>query len=296
MKSSEKHIQSRMEGHYTMDGAGVRLLRVFGGQNTFERTDPFLLMDYFGSSIPEEYEKGFPWHPHRGIETVTFQIKGRTDHEDSNGNRGIIRSGDVQDMIAGSGIFHEEMPKVENESSMDRDVLGLQLWINTPSKLKMMKPLYAFHSANSMGRVKTDGGSLINVIAGNFEGTPGPFSSPYDLGLTYFHMKIKKGDTISLTGLDGQRSILFGYSGKVRVSDEIIEERVATALSVEGDYVEITGISDESDVIFISGNPTYEHIEWYGPIVMNSKEEVNEALKDLRNGTFVREKEPTITS
>lgn len=294
MKPTEKHIEAHMAGHYTTDGAGVRLLRVFGGPNTFDKTDPFLLMDYFGSSKPEEYEKGFPWHPHRGIETVTFQIKGKTDHEDSNGNRGTIGSGDVQDMIAGSGIFHEEMPGVESESSMDRDVLGLQLWINTPSRLKMMKPVYNFYKSSSMGQIHTDGGSTIHIISGNYEGTPGPFTSPYDLGLSYYHMRIRKGDTVSVGNLDDQRSIMFGYKGRVKASGEMIDERNATIFSIEGNYVELEGISDESDVIFISGNPTYEHIEWYGPVVMNTREEINQALLDLRTGNFVREKEPII--
>lgn len=294
MKPIGKQIDTQMAGHYTTDGAGVRLLRVFGGQNTFEKTDPFLLMDYFGSSKPEEYEKGFPWHPHRGIETVTFQIKGRTDHQDSNGNKGTIASGDVQDMIAGSGIYHEEMPGVENVSSLDKDVLGLQLWINTPARLKMMKPIYNFYTSGSMGHMRTDGGSTVQVIAGNFEGIPGPFTSPYDLGLSYYHMKIRKGDTMSIGNLDGQRSIMFGYKGSVKSAGQIIDEKVATIYTMEGNYVEIEGMSNESDVIFIAGNPTHDHIEWYGPIVMNSREEINQALMDLRNNNFVREKEPLI--
>lgn len=294
MKPTEKHIDARMAGHYTIDGAGVRLLRVFGGPNTFDKTDPFLLMDYFGSSKPEEYEKGFPWHPHRGIETITFQIKGKTDHEDSNGNKGTIGSGDVQDMIAGSGIFHEEMPGVESTPSMDKGVLGLQLWVNTPARLKMMKPVYNFYKSSSMGQVHTDGGSAIHIISGNYEGTPGPFTSPYDLGLSYYHMQIRKSDTVSVSNLDGQRSIMFGYKGRVKASGEVIDERNATIFSIEGNYVELEGISDESDIMFISGNPTYEHIEWYGPVVMNTREEINQALLDLRTGNFVRETQPII--
>ena len=294
MKNTFKAIESRIGGQYTTDGAGVRLLRVFGGPTTFQKTDPFLLMDYFGSSNPREYEKGFPWHPHRGIETITFQIKGKTNHEDSNGNRGAIHSGDVQDMISGSGIFHEEMPDIENESSLDKEVLGLQLWLNTPSNFKMAKPRYASYGSKGRERIVTDGGSKIDIIAGKIGDAIGSFVSPYRLNLSYFHIHLRSGDSITLDNLEGQRSIMFAYTGNVNIGIENIRERTATVFSIEGQSVQIDGLSKDSDLIFISGQPTYEHIEWYGPIVMNTRDQLREAINDLSSGSFVREKDPEI--
>ncbi len=294
-----KTVDSIMKGAYTMDGAGVRLLRVFGGPGTFQKTDPFLLLDYFGSSIPSEYEKGFPWHPHRGIETFTYQIKGKTSHEDSNGNKGTIYPGEVQDMSAGSGIFHEEMPTYitdnANEKTFDKTVLGLQLWINTPSARKMKTPEYKHYSSPEFPVYHTDGGSAISILSGRIGDTEGPYHSKYDLNLTYLHMHIKKDDFFELNNLDGNRIIMFNYSGLLNVQGSTeMKEKMAYLLSVSGDRVLIEGGDSDSDVILIGGRPTDEHIEWYGPIVMNTREQLNEAIMDLNNGTFVREKEPII--
>ncbi|MCL4319841.1 MAG: pirin family protein [Candidatus Thermoplasmatota archaeon] len=298
MNIKSKSIEAEMSGNYTIDGAGVRLLRVFGGPSTFEYTDPFLLLDYFGSSEPSEYEKGFPWHPHRGIETITYQVKGKTDHEDSNGNKGTIYPGDVQDMSAGSGIFHQEMPaslnmKGSNDKNFDRTVLGLQLWVNTPAERKMKTPEYAYYKSSDIPQYKTDNGSIVKVFAGEFGDATGPYRSPYDLSLHYYHIRIKEGDSIELSNLERKRAIMFNFSGNVRINGETeMTERKAFIFSRNGDYIEIKGRERESDIMFIAGNPTDEHIEWYGPVVMNTREQLNEALKDLRNGTFVREKEP----
>ena len=298
MGIKSKSIEAEMSGHYTIDGAGVKLLRVFGGPSTFEYTDPFLLLDYFGSSEPSEYEKGFPWHPHRGIETITYQIKGKTDHEDSNGNKGTIFPGDVQDMSAGSGIFHQEMPtslsmKGSDDKKLDTTVLGLQLWVNTPAERKMKTPEYAYYKALDIPEYKTDAGSVVRVFAGDFGDAAGPYKSAYDLGLDYYHIRIKKGDTIELSELEGKRAIMFNFSGNVRINGETeMTERKAFIFSRAGEFIEIKGREKESDIMFIAGNPTNEHIEWYGPVVMNTREQLNEAMRDLRNGTFVREKEP----
>ena len=300
MNIRTKNIEAEMSGHYSIDGAGVKLLRVFGGPSTFEYTDPFLLLDYFGSSIPAEYEKGFPWHPHRGIETITYQARGKTDHEDSNGNKGTIYPGDFQDMSSGSGIFHEEMPshlEPENKDfkNIDSTVLGLQLWVNTPAERKMKTPEYSYYKSTDIPEYKTDMGSTVRVFAGEIGDAKGPFGSKYGLDLHYFHIKLKEGDKLELSNLDRKRAIMFNFSGNLKINNETeMAEKKAFIFAKNGEYIEVKGRTRESDVVLIAGNPTNEHIEWYGPVVMNTRDQLNEALSHLRNGTFEREKEPLI--
>ena len=270
MVKGTKNTEAEISGHYTMDGAGVRLLRVFGGPSSFKYTDPFLLLDYFGSSIPSEYEKGFPWHPHRGIETITYQIKGRTDHEDSNGNKGTIFPGDVQDMSSGSGIFHEEMPSYferDKNNEFSRSVLGLQLWINTPADRKMKTPQYAYNKGSSIPEYRTDSGSRIRIFAGTIDDVTGPFRSPYDLGLNYFHIRIGEGEKIELNEMEGKRAIIFNFSGNVKVqNDTEVVEKKALIFDRDGGRIIMEGRAKESDLILVAGNPTDEPIEWYGPV------------------------------
>ncbi|MGP6239323.1 pirin family protein [Cuniculiplasma sp. SKW4] len=298
MSYHEKEVEVEIRGGYTMDGAGVKLFRVFGGKYTFPRTDPFLLMDYFGSNDPVEYEKGFPWHPHRGIETVTYQIKGNTSHEDSNGNRGRIFPGDIQSMSAGSGIYHEEMPGPSKNTSgeiLSQEVLGVQLWVNIPSRKKMSTPAYAYHKSSGIPEISEGNHTKIRVVSGKFEDVTGPYESFTAKGITYIHMKIGKDEEFTLSGYEGKRVIVFCFSGSVRIGEEAnLEERNSYSLSVSGDWFNIKGINEESDLIIIGGEPTGENIEWYGPIVMSTKEEISEAIRDLNTGTFVKSREPII--
>lgn len=298
MSYHEKEVEVEIRGGYTRDGAGVKLFRVFGGKYTFSRTDPFLLMDYFGSNDPAEYEKGFPWHPHRGIETVTYQIRGITSHEDSNGNKGRIFPGDVQSMSAGSGIYHEEMPGPSRNKSgeiLSQEVLGVQLWINIPARKKMSTPAYAYHKSSSIPEITKGNHTKIRVVSGKFEDVSGPYRSFTANGITYLHMKIGKDDEFTLRGYEGRRVLVFCFSGSVKIGEDgILEERNSYALSVTGDWFNVAGIKEESDLIIMGGEPTEENIEWYGPIVMSNKDEISEAIRDLNTGTFVRSREPII--
>lgn len=190
-------ISKIIKGHYTVDGAGVKLYRVFGGVSAAYTTDPFLLLDFFGSDNPSDYIQGFPWYPHRGIETVTYILEGKVEHEDSEGNRGVIYPGDAQWMTAGSGIFHQEMPKPLSQN--DRGILqskiitnsniGLQLWINLPSDKKMTKPVYRDVKSNHVPTVEVDGGK-VKVIAGEFAGAKGPVVTGEDVDPSYLDISL----------------------------------------------------------------------------------------------------------
>ena len=298
MSLNEKIIETEIRGGYTSDGAGVRLFRVFGGKYTFPRTDPFLLMDYFGSGNPAEYEAGFPWHPHRGIETLTYQIRGVTDHEDSNGNSGRIFPGDVQSMSAGSGIYHQEMPGPSRNGDgkiLSQEVLGVQLWINIPHARKMSTPAYAYHKSSSIPEIRKGNLTQVRVVSGSVEDATGPYESTNYQGISYIHMKIGSGDEFHLRGYEGKRVVVFCFSGSARIGkDHVLGERNSFSLSVSGDSFAVHGMANESDLIIIGGKPTGENIEWYGPIVMATREEINEAISDLNSGRFVRSREPLV--
>ncbi len=298
MQIHNKTVEAEIKGGYTADGAGVKLFRVFGGKYTFRKTDPFLLLDYFGSSIPSEYEAGFPWHPHRGIETLTYQIRGMTSHEDSNGNKGKIFPGDIQAMSAGSGIYHEEMPgpyKKDTEDVFSTEVLGLQLWINIPHEKKMSTPAYSYYKSKDIPVIRRGNSTSIRVIAGKAEDVEGPYESITSHGISYIHMNMGEGEEFTLRGYEGKRVIIFCFSGSVRMGESLkLEEKRSFVMSVEGDSFNLTGLGKVNDIIVIAGKPTGENIEWYGPIVMSTREEIAEAISDLNSGNFVREREPHI--
>ncbi|BBD71678.1 hypothetical protein HS1genome_0067 [Sulfodiicoccus acidiphilus] len=285
-----------------MDGAGVKLYRVFGGMDTVSLTDPFLLLDFFGSNDPREYEAGFPWHPHRGIETVTYLMEGKVEHEDSEGNKGVLYPGDLQWMTAGSGIFHQEMPKPISEgdrgllqtSVMNTTVKGLQLWINLPATKKMTTPVYRDVRRNHAPKVEFDGGE-VTVVAGEAMGVEGPVKAGVAVDPTYLEVKlrpeseasfkVKRGYTVLVYIVEGKGK--FDPSSKTSIPDGYL------VIYEDGDEVRV---STEKGVHFIllSGRPLNEPVYWYGPIVMNTEEQIVEALADLRRGTFVREKHPIV--
>lgn len=277
-----------MKGKTTIDGAGVKLYRVFGGPITAELTDPFLLLDFFGSSNPEDYMAGFPWHPHRGIETVTLLYKGKVDHEDSEGNRGVICPGQAQWMTAGSGIFHQEMPK-----PMDRafdypfdsnTVSGLQLWVNLPANMKMADPVY--RDVREIPKEEFDFGT-VQVLAGNYKGLEGPVRIKSPVDPSYYDLELRGDFRASFK--DGYTVLVYVVEGRVkaqRVGPSIPAGNLIV-FSRSGDEVELSG---EGRVIVLAGKPLYEPIAWYGPIVMNTEEQILEALEDLRRGTFIKKK------
>ncbi len=282
MSGSATEITRVLEGRSTIEGAGVRLLRVFGFHET-ELTDPFLLLDHFGSGDPQDYVAGFPWHPHRGIETVTYMIDGVVAHGDSLGNEGVISSGDVQWMTAGSGIIHQEMPQ-----PFEGVMRGLQLWVNLPAAQKMTTPRYRGITAEQVPEVTLDG-IRFKVVAGEIGGTSGPVSD-LAIGPTYLDVTAPPGASCRLP-VDGSHTT-FAY---VFEGDGYFDEGhtrpirlTQLALLAGGDHVFFSAGSQGLRFILVSGRPLREPLAWRGPIVMNTEEELDQAFREYREGTFIR--------
>jgi quercetin 2,3-dioxygenase len=278
-----------IEPIYVIEGAGVLLRRNIATQ-TLDYLDPFLLFDHFGSENPEDYMAGFPMHPHRGIETVTYMLNGRVDHKDSMGNSGSIGKGDVQWMTAGSGILHEEMPKEPEEGILE----GFQLWVNLSSSLKMTEPHYRGLTSSQIPEVKRDDGITVKIIAGEFGGVEGAvkeiFADPTYLDVTilagaFFEQPVKQGNTAFAYVFEGE-----GIFGDFKLDSLDNGKSVsATRLLIfaDGDLVKAYA-KDHVRFLLISGKPLNEPIARYGPFVMNTPEEIKQALKELQNGTFVK--------
>ncbi|MEM4769113.1 MAG: pirin family protein [Saccharolobus sp.] len=271
-------------GHYTIDGAGVKLYRVFGGPKIAEITDPFLLLDHFGSKDPKDYIAGFPWHPHRGIETVTYMLKGRVKHGDSTGISGVIESGDIQWMTAGGGIFHEEMPQV----NADGELWGFQLWVNLPSKQKMMKPRYKNLKGKNIPEITLDNGTKVKVIAGQVGDIQGPIKD-LAVDVEYLEVTVPPESSFIHTVKDGYTALAYVIEGE-GLFDEVTraKSKELVIFNREGGLVNIKAKDKPLKLLFLSGMPLGEPIAWYGPIVMNYDYEIMEALEDLRKGTFVK--------
>jgi len=280
----------------TLEGAGVRLKRVFGFGNT-DLFDPFLLLDDFRSDNPAHYMKGFPWHPHRGIETITYVIDGQVEHGDSLGNSGVISSGDIQWMTAGSGIIHQEMPKGDENGRMG----GFQLWANLPAADKMTQPKYRDVTHDQIPEVLLDNGTTIRIICGKAYGKQGPvqdiFIDPSYLdinipGEQVFRHPIQKGHTVFAYVIDGQGH--FGSetiknqdnSQDIETSDMISNETLV--LFSDGDQVVVSTRNDALRFLLISGKPLREPVAWQGPIVMNTQEELRLAFEEYQAGTFIK--------
>ncbi len=267
----------------TSDGAGVKLRRVFGfhEEGLF---DPFLLLDFFGSDNPNDFIAGFPWHPHRGIETVTYMLEGAAEHQDSMGNKGVIRSGDVQWMTAGSGIIHQEMPKAVNGR-----MYGFQLWSNLPKSHKMMPPRYQDIPASAIPEVLTENGVLIKIVAGEFNGVAGPvreiISDP-----VYFDVSVPAGTTFSVPVNSGHTVFAFVFEGEAGFgegSGGFVGEGKLAKL-VDGDAVEVVTGEKAVRFLLVAGKPLGEPVAWRGPIVMNTEAELDVAFREFRMGTFIK--------
>jgi redox-sensitive bicupin YhaK (pirin superfamily) len=281
--SATRKIKRILERKATIEGAGVHLKRVFG-YNEVPMFDPFLLLDDFGSANPADYIAGFPWHPHRGIETITYMLEGIVEHGDSLGNKGVIRSGDIQWMTAGSGIIHQEMPQ-----AYDGAMRGFQLWLNLPAAKKMMKPRYRDVTKEKVVEVSQAGGTRIKIISGEVDGVKGPVrdivvdQEYLDVSLGSegrFTRKTKKGHTVFAYVIAG--SGWLEPSRKQRVADgEIV-------LFGDGDSVDIAASADGLRFLFVAGEPLGEPVAWYGPIVMNTDEEIQLAFREYQDGTFIK--------
>ncbi|WP_231038590.1 pirin family protein [Pectinatus haikarae] len=276
----ERQIKQKVVGEKAVDGAGVRLVRVLGN-NTIRNFDPFLMLDSFDSVKPEDYTAGFPMHPHRGIETITYLIKGKIDHEDSLGNKGVIREGECQWMTAGSGILHQEMPR-----ESDR-MLGFQLWLNLPQKNKMTEPAYMSITKDMITRTKA-GSAEIAVLSGSFGGKKGVL--PKYIPASIYDIILPKNEVIKLPTKQDENVFVFTILGDIFAAGEHIAEKTAV-LFKDGDYVNITAPA-ENDVrfIFFSAKALNESVAWGGPIVMNTKEELAEAFSELNEGIFIKHK------
>jgi redox-sensitive bicupin YhaK (pirin superfamily) len=266
----------------TMEGAGVRLKRAFGHSEA-PNLDPFLLLDDIHSQHPGDYTAGFPWHPHRGIETVTYVIHGDVQHGDSIGNRGAIGDGDVQWMTAGSGIVHQEMPQ-----PAEGDMRGLQLWVNLPASMKMIDPRYRDIKAETIPVVKSES-SVVRVIAGNYGGESGPMDDLVQ-NPTYLDVALSPGSLFKHS--IEKHHTLFAYilSGSGVFSKEagepVGEDHVV--LFGRGDQIRISAGDTGLRFLLISGAPIGEPVAWRGPIVMNTEGELREAFREYRDGTFIK--------
>jgi redox-sensitive bicupin YhaK (pirin superfamily) len=284
-----------------VEGAGVLLKRAIGFSEK-PVYDPFLLLDDFRSNNPRDYLQGFPWHPHRGIETITYVLSGNVEHGDSLGNKGVISSGDVQWMTAGSGIIHQEMPK----GNKDGEMYGFQLWANLPASRKMMAPRYREIKSSDIPEVTSDNGSKIKIICGKVSGLTGPakdiITEPEYLDITVpprseFAHRTAKDHTVFAYVISGKGYFCnerapFAYEAEgVNYFDLAREPAVSNEMLVlfeKGDQV-IAATEDEPlRFLLISGRPLREPVAWYGPIVMNTQEELRTAFEEYRNGTFIK--------
>ncbi|MGP8075185.1 MAG: pirin family protein [Thermoplasmata archaeon] len=289
MSESPRSIEHRFPGVPTLEGAGVRLRRSFSN-NEVPLFDPFLLLDRFGSSNPEDYLAGFPWHPHRGIETVTYVLEGEVEHGDTLGNAGIIGSGDVQWMNSGSGIIHQEMPK-RSEGTMS----GFQLWVNLPAKEKMAVPAYRGLARADFPEVTTDNGSRVKVVAGMYGGTEGPVKG-ISVDPTYLDVTVPAGSAFEVTPPTGHTAFAHAISGNVRFdgNDGLAVEAGETALFGPGGPIRAHAMETDSRFLLVSGRPLHEPVAWYGPIVMNTQAQLVEAVRELRGGDFVKHRRPIV--
>ena len=269
-----------LQGHSTYDGAGVKLKRIFAHDHT-KLTDPFLLLDHFGSDNPDDYVKGFPWHPHRGIETVTYMLGGIVEHGDNIGNAGMIGPGDIQWMTAGSGVIHQEMPKASEEM-----MHGLQLWVNLPAKNKMMWPRYRGILDSEVPVVKIPGGE-VRVIAGAYKNETGPVRELV-VDVEYLDIRLKKGNAMTHEAKKGYTSFCYLIEGTGEF-DIAKLEKAHLMLFTEAGNIAVKAIED-IHYIFVTGKQLNEPIAWGGPIVMNTQEELNIAFKELDEGTFIKKK------
>jgi redox-sensitive bicupin YhaK (pirin superfamily) len=278
-----RKISRIIDGQKTSDGAGVSLLRVFGFYET-GLFDPFLLLDFFGSENPNDYIAGFPWHPHRGIETVTYMLEGSVEHGDSMGNSGVIHSGDIQWMTAGSGIIHQEMPKADQGY-----MHGFQLWVNLPAKHKMMAPRYQEIKAADIPVFEDDNGALVKVIAGEFNDIKGPVKDII-ADPVYFDVSVPENTAYSLKVNPDYTVFAFVFEGE-GFFDESLDKPIKKGQLVKltgGDQIKLTTTDHKTRFILVSGKPLNEPVAWRGPIVMNTDEELDVAFREYRNGTFIK--------
>ena len=298
---SIRPVKALSESQPTIEGAGVHLRRAFGFGDTTE-FDPFLLFDDFRNDRPEQFQAGFPWHPHRGIETITYVLAGTVDHGDSLGNRGSLGAGDVQWMTAGSGIIHQEMPQGDPIGRMH----GFQLWANLPRALKMTTPRYQDVKAADIPTVTDDDGTHVRVICGAFWGQRGPVDG-IAADPRYLDISVPPGKRRRIEVPLSANAFAYVFAGSGTFRDASDPRAVATELVGQGDTPIVTDVGNRSLVVFdrgdeitvqagdegirfllVSGRPIEEPVAWYGPVVMNTEAELRQAFAEIRAGTFIK--------
>ena len=280
MQTTRK-IRMTLTRQPTMEGAGVHLNRVFGYSQS-PRFDPFLMLDDFRSNTPAHYLKGFPWHPHRGIETITYVTKGDVEHGDSLGNTGVISSGDVQWMTAGSGIIHQEMPKGDANGAMH----GFQLWANLPAAQKMMTPRYRGITADQIPSVELENGVQVKVIAGSIGGAKGPMDDIV-IDPEYFDCTVPTGQTFTHETDPAYTAFVYVIGGKGSTDSQAIENGTLVLFDA-GDHVAISAANEPLRLLLLTGKPLNEPVAWRGPIVMNTQAELETAFREYHEGTFIK--------
>ena len=297
---SIRPVQRLIKSKPTIEGAGVHLRRAFGFGNTSD-FDPFLLLDDFRNDIPEDYLAGFPWHPHRGIETITYVLAGTVDHGDSMGNSGTIGAGDIQWMTAGRGIIHQEMPKGDHQGRMH----GFQLWANLPSALKMTPPHYQEVKSNDIPEVTEDDGTHVRLVCGEFWGKRGPVTG-IAADPVYIDVSVPPGRRRSLPVETTRHAFAYVFAGSGKFCNASVPLAVPTegvgwadtsppadaedrslVLFDSGDEVTVQAGPDGIRFLLVSGKPLQEPVAWYGPIVMNSQKQLQQAYQELQEGTFL---------
>ena len=300
---SVRPIRRVVESKPTIEGAGVKLRRAFGFGDTTE-FDPFLLLDDFRNENPDDYLAGFPWHPHRGIETITYVLAGSVTHGDSLGNRGEMGAGDVQWMTAGSGILHQEMPQGDTHGRMH----GFQLWANLPSSLKMTAPRYQDVSSKDIPEVTDDDGTRVRVISGNFWGKTGPVDR-VAADPRYLDVFVPPGQRKKLAVESSRHAFAYVFDGSGTFRDASQPRSVRTeivgsnqspgasevgnrslVLFDSGDEIVVQAGAEGIRFLLVSGKPIEEPVAWYGPIVMNTRTELDQAYAELREGTFIKKR------
>ena len=298
---SIRPVKRIVEATPHMEGAGVKLHRGFGFGDTSE-FDPFLLFDDFRNDRPDDYLAGFPWHPHRGIETITYVLAGTVAHGDSLGNHGSMGAGDVQWMTAGSGILHQEMPKGDAQGRMH----GFQLWANLPRALKMTAPRYQDVQAKDIPEITDDDGTHVRVVCGEFWGKQGPVEG-VAADPRYLDVSVAPGKTKRLAVDNSRHAFAYVFAGSGRFRDASQPRAVQTELVGvsddptpsmlgnrslvvfdSGDEITVTAGDEGVRFLLVSGRPLEEPVAWYGPIVMNSQSELQQAYAELQNGTFIK--------
>jgi quercetin 2,3-dioxygenase len=283
MSDQIRNISQLVTPIQVIEGAGVLLKRSIATR-TLDYLDPFLLLDHFGSDDPADYLAGFPMHPHRGIETVTYMLAGRVNHKDSLGNQGTIGAGDVQWMTAGRGIMHEEMPK-PYEGKME----GFQLWVNLPAKLKMTAPRYQDIASAHIPEIDLPGKVKIHLIAGNYENNSGAVTDIY-ANPTYLDITLQAGVLFNHTVQAGRTVFAYLFRGQGQFgANASIVEAPQLVIFEDGEIVRVQASPEGARFLLVSGLPLGEPIARYGPFVMNTREEIEQTLVEIRNGTFIKE-------